>query len=63
MVQKGWSRARVLAELGGPKACDGATLTYVAGPYTGPELRVTFTFAKGLVVGVARSSVGCRDVQ
>lgn len=62
-VQKGWSRARVLTELGGPDECQGTSFIYIAGPYTGPELRVTYTFAKDRVVNVTRTVTGCRLVE
>jgi hypothetical protein len=59
-IKKGWSKSRVLATLGGPTSCDGATYTYVAGPYSGPEVSYRFTFSKEAVIAIKTSSVGCR---
>lgn len=59
-VQKGWARSRVLKHLGGPTRCDGAIWSYVAGPYSGPEVTYAFTFSKDVVVDIKMSGVGCR---
>ena len=59
-IKKGWSKSRVLATLGGPTSCEGAIYTYVAGPYSGPEVRYRFTFSKEAVIAIETSSVGCR---
>jgi hypothetical protein len=59
-IKKGWSKSRVLATLGGPTSCEGAIYTYIAGPYSGPEVSYRFTFSKEAVIAIETSSVGCR---
>lgn len=60
VVQRGWSRKRVLEVIGGPTSCDGAVWSYVAGPYSGPETTYRFTFSGSVVARIETSSIGCR---
>jgi len=62
-VEKGWARARVLALLGPPDSCEGEVWTYVAGPFTGPELRYLYRFQSDQVATIDVSRVGCRLVE
>jgi len=62
-VAKGWTRAQVLTLLGPPSSCEGGAWTYIAGPFTGPELRYLYRFQSDQVATIDVSRVGCRLVE
>jgi len=59
LVERGWTRAAILALLGGPTSCDPAGWHYEAGNPDGPLLSYTFELAAGRVVAIRHAAAAC----